>query len=252
MNIDKFVNDDYCILTLRGEFDTFYVPSLQEEVESLLDNGISHLILNLRLVKFINSTALGAIIKFHRLCSAAQGQLVIAHPSAFVKDIIGKVGIDQLVPVFDDQDAAVRHIVKNLNALELEGAAPVNQESVMITFPDETRKKQVGVDKPIVGRMRNVNGERIQFVCSGEKYGLSPDQLKTLFIVGSDLHLKFQVKMFRKGFFELIAAVSEVEPSDDGVRVTARFTKISESDRTGLTQFARDLIVFKDNLPSKG
>ncbi len=37
MKIDKFVRDDYCILALKGEFDTFYVPSLQDEVQSLLD-----------------------------------------------------------------------------------------------------------------------------------------------------------------------------------------------------------------------
>ena len=55
MKIDTSNHDDYAVLTLKGEFDTFYVQSLQDEVDSLLENGISHLILNLRMVKFINS-----------------------------------------------------------------------------------------------------------------------------------------------------------------------------------------------------
>ena len=32
MKIDKTLNDDYAILTLKGEFDTFYCPALMHEV----------------------------------------------------------------------------------------------------------------------------------------------------------------------------------------------------------------------------
>lgn len=258
MKIDKSVRDDYCVLTLKGEFDTFYVPSLQEEVDSLLENGIAHLVLNLRLVKFINSTALGAIIKFHKLCKAASGELVVAHPSAFVGDVMRKVGIDQLVPVYDDEEQAIKHVIKSLNALELAGAVPVNQEKVLITFPDETRNKQIS-DKPfslsgsprtLVGSMGNVNGDRLQFLWSGSKIGFSQDQAKQLFFVGGDLNLKFQVKMFKKGYFELLGKVTEVEPAgDDAVRVTAKFAAITEGDREALTQFAEDMEFLKQQLP---
>ncbi|MBK8977896.1 MAG: STAS domain-containing protein [Planctomycetes bacterium] len=250
MKIDKYVQDDYCILTLKGEFDTFYVPSLQEEVESLLENGVAHLALNLRLVKFINSTALGAIIRFHKLCKAANGELVIAHPSNFVRDIVTKVGIDQIVPVFDEQEAAVKHLIKNLNELELAGAVPVNQEKVLISFPDETRQRQTG-GKPLIGSMGNVNGDRIQFLWSGQKRGVSQDQMRQLFFTGSDVHLKFQVKMFKKGYFELLGKVREVEAAgDDAVRVTAGFVAISDVDREALTQFAEDMEFLKRQLPN--
>ncbi len=251
MRIDKSLFDEYAVLTLKGEFDTFYVPNLQDEMETLLDNGIGHIVLNLRLVKFINSTALGAIIKFHKLCKAANGELVIAQPSAFVRDIVGKVGIDQLVPIFDDEEQAKKHIVKCLNELELAGAVPVNQEKILISFPDETRKKQIGGQKTLVGTMCNVNGERLQFLWSGAKLGISPDQAKQLFFVGSDARLKFQVKMFKKGYFELDGEVTEVESADDqDVRVTTKFKKISSGDRDALSQFAEDMEFLKRQLPS--
>ncbi|MCC6783474.1 MAG: STAS domain-containing protein [Planctomycetes bacterium] len=250
MKIDKFVRDDHCILALKGEFDTFYVPSLQDEVQSLLDGGVTHVILNLRLVKFINSTALGAIIRMHKLCKAANGELVVAQPSAFVRNVIGKIGIDQLVPIYDEEDQAVKHVIKALNALELAGAAPVNQEKVMITFPDEIRNKQIGGVRTLLGTMGNVNGERIQFLFHGEKAGIPADKAKALFFKGSDLNLKFQVKMFKKGYFELLGKVSEVEDADDGgQRVTVRFVAISDSDRTALTQFAEDMEFLKRQLP---
>jgi hypothetical protein len=58
MKIDKAVNDDYTVLTLKGEFDTFYCPALMQEVETLVERGVNHLVLDMRLVRFINSTAL--------------------------------------------------------------------------------------------------------------------------------------------------------------------------------------------------
>lgn len=250
MKIDKFVRDDYCILALKGEFDTFYVPSLQDEVQSLLDSGVAHVILNLRLVKFINSTALGAIIRMHKLCKAANGDLIVAQPSPFARNVIAKIGIDQLVPIYDDEEQAVKHVIKALNALELVGAAPVNQEKVMIAFPDETRNKQIGGAKTLLGTMGNVNGERIQFLWNGDKHGIPAEKGKTLFFKGSDLNLKFQVKMFKKGYFELLGRVSEVEDAGDGnVRVTVKFVAITDSDRMALTQFAEDMEFLKRQLP---
>ena len=88
MRIDRSVSDDYATLTLKGEFDTFYCTPLLEEVEDLLERGVNHMILNMRLVKFINSTALGAVIKAHKRCRAEDGELVIAHPSPFVRDVM--------------------------------------------------------------------------------------------------------------------------------------------------------------------
>jgi anti-anti-sigma factor len=63
MHISVEPRDDHAILHLRGEFDTYYVPLLQKEIDDLAKAGIVRVVLNLRLVKFINSTALGAIIK---------------------------------------------------------------------------------------------------------------------------------------------------------------------------------------------
>nr|MBP8300847.1 STAS domain-containing protein [Planctomycetota bacterium] len=144
MKIDKTLNDDYAILTLKGEFDTFYCPALMQEVEDLLERGVNHLVVDMRLVKFINSTALGAVIKAHKRCRAESGELVIAQPSPFVRDVITKVGIDKLITMYDSEGDAVKAIIKHLNQKELAGDAPVDQEKVLITFTDEIRNKMIG------------------------------------------------------------------------------------------------------------
>lgn len=252
MKIDKSQHDDYATLTLKGEFDTFYCPALMEEVEDLVERGINHLILDMRLVKFINSTALGAVIKAHKRCRADGGELVVAQPSPFVRDVMTKVGIDKLIDLYATEQEATKAIIKHLNQRELASDAPV-EEKVLVSFPDDTRNQMLGGKKILIARMANVDGNKVQFLWNGTKAGLSADQSKQLFYVGGDLNLKFQVKMIKKSYFELLATADSVEPAGETgtVRVTAKFKKIADADREALGQFASDMAFLKTQLPEK-
>lgn len=251
MKIDKSLFDDYAILTLKGEFDTFYVPMLQQEVEDLVERGISHLILDMRLVKFINSTALGAIIKVHKRCKAEGGELVLSQPSNLVRDVVRKVGIDKLVAMYETENEAQKAIIKHLNQRELTGEAPVDQAKVLVSFDDDVRNKMIGGKKALLGSMANVDGHKVTFLFSGQKAGISSDQAMQLFFKDSKVHLKFQVKMIKKSFFEVEAKVGSTEPADGGVRVMAEITRISDADRGALDQFADDMAFLKHQLPGK-
>lgn len=249
MNIDTSLQDDHAILTLKGEFDTFHCPRFQEEIEDTLERDISFIVLNLRLVKFINSTALGAIIKASKMCKADEGELVLCAASSFVKDIVTKLGIDQMVPLFDDEDTAVRHVIKTLNAREMASSGPVREEKVLISFPDDARNQQIGGKKALVGTMSSVDGEKVRFLFDGSRHNIDAEQAKKLFYKG-DLHLKFQVKLIKKGHFEVTAEVQDAESaSDNNVRVTATFRKIKQSERDALAQFAADMEFLKRQLP---
>ncbi len=204
----------------------------------------------MRLVKFVNSTALGGIIKIHKLCKAEGGALVVAKPSSFVRDVIGKVGIDQLVPVFGEEEEAVKHLIKDLNSKEFSKDAPVNQEKILIAFPDETRNQQIGGKRTLVGTMCNVDGNRLQFQWDAGKLSMTQDQAKQLFFNGSEAYLKFQVKMFKKGYFEVLGKVEAVESvDDDSIKVSCSYASITEGDQTALTQFADDMAFLKRQLP---
>ena len=98
--------EGFTVLHLRGEFDTFYCSLLHKEIDSLVAAGVVHVVLNLRLVKFINSIALGAIVKASKGLTAVDGQLVISRPSSFCRDIIDAVGLERVVPVHDTDEEA--------------------------------------------------------------------------------------------------------------------------------------------------
>jgi len=253
MKIDKLLHEDYAILTLKGEFDTFYCPLLQTEVEDLVERGISHLILDLKQVKFINSTALGAIIKVHKRCKAEMGELAISQPSTFVRDVIRKVGIDKLIPMYETEPEAIKAINKSLNQRELSGDAPVDSEKVMIGFPDDTRRQMIGTKiKTLLGKMANVDDHRIQFTWNGSKHGLTPDQTRQLFFKDGELLLRFQVRMIKRSFFEVHARVTAAENTNDGgIKVTAAISQVSDADKAALGQFAEDMAYLKRQLPGK-
>ena len=97
MHISVEPKDDHAFLHMRGEFDTYYVPEMQREIDALIKTGIVRVALNLRFVKFINSTALGAMIKASKLLAGKGGRLVVARPSPFCRDIFGKVGLDRVI-----------------------------------------------------------------------------------------------------------------------------------------------------------
>jgi anti-sigma B factor antagonist/stage II sporulation protein AA (anti-sigma F factor antagonist) len=258
MKIDKSLHDDYATLTLKGDFDTFYCPALMQEVDALIDRGVSMLILDMHVVKFINSTALGAVIKAHKRCRAEGGDLVVAQPSAFVKNVMKSVGIDKLIGMHETLAEATKAIVKQLNQRELAGTGTADHEKVLITFPDEVRNRMIPRQqlvhtgtKSLVGQMANVDGDRVQFTWSFEKASMSAEQGKELFFSGSDAHLKFQVKLIKKSYFEVDAVIANAEATADGMRVTAHFKKIADGDRDALAQFAADMAFLKRQLPGK-
>ena len=106
MHIKAEPRENYTVLHLRGEFDTFYCPLLQAEIDSLTAAGVNNIALNLRLVKFINSTAMGAIIKASKSLKATGGKLTISRPSAFCRETLSKVGLERVVPIFDSDESA--------------------------------------------------------------------------------------------------------------------------------------------------
>ncbi len=116
MKIDTSLHDDYAVLALQGEFDNSSCPILLEEVDSLAGAGVQHLIVDMGSVQFINSTALGAIITAQARCKGRGGDLVVDRASPFVCDIAGKLGVDQVVPMYDTEQEATDHIIEALNS----------------------------------------------------------------------------------------------------------------------------------------
>jgi anti-anti-sigma factor len=270
MHISVEHGENYATIHLRGEFDTYYVSHLQTQVEELAEGGVPHVILNLRLVRFINSTALGAIIKASKTLAAKDGRLVVAKPSPFCRDIIQKIGLDRVVPIFDSDEEAVAGLFDAAaGAGKSSGAVPDEDESSVLftpTDPDRiehflssTRRFKPGVVNPVhshqfgknwtgVGRMSALDEGGLHFTWTGGDTGLDSFGMGQLLAIGTELKVKFRLPLFKKGFCEAMAAVTEVEERTDGVKIGASFSSIDEKTLGAVRQYAEDLKLIRDEV----
>lgn len=277
MHITVEPRDHYTILHLRGEFDTFYCKFLEREVDALVKAGSVHVALNLRLVKFINSTALGQIIKTSKLLGSHHGKLVLLRPSQFCRDIIEKVGIDRVVPIYASDEEAAAALAANLapinkghNPADLTGG---DESAVLFSPADESRVEHFisedlrkGVAIPFdpksgkagkggwngIGRMASLDRNGLRFTWGGGNTGLTAFEMAQFLAIGTELRLKFSLSLLKKGMVEAVVTVTEVEERPDSVKVRARFSKLDDDVRKAIEQYSQDLAYLKSELREPG
>jgi anti-anti-sigma factor len=270
MQVTVEPRDNFTILHLRGEFDTFYCALLQKEVDGLIASGVNRVTLNLRLVKFINSTALGAIIKASKILAANGGKLVVSRPSVFCKDIMEKVGLDRVVPLFDSDEAAGAALLadkgsagKGKLAEEIEDDTailftPTDPKRVEHFIPEAQRSAKAnpvhghsfGGNWRGVGRMSALDSESLRFTWNGGATGLTPFEMGQMLSLGTDLSVKFRLPLLQKGHCEAVVTVSEVEERPDGVKLAASFSQIEPDTLAAVKQYAADMAFLKKELRS--
>ena len=106
MKLEKHRYEDVIILKFTGEFDTFNLPAFSERIDRMIASGDNQFVLDLRLLKFINSAALGYLIKTRKALTEADGGMVLARPSKFVKKTLTTLGLDDVFQMFDSVEGA--------------------------------------------------------------------------------------------------------------------------------------------------
>lgn len=208
------------VLTLKGEFDSFVTGAFTREIENCLQEGAHSIVLNMRLVKFVNSTALGSMIKARKLCLAAHGNLVVSQAAPAVREAMESLGLDRLFQLFDDDDAALAAL-EGGGAVDLEGEG---ESTVMIYVPESSR--------PQIARIKRLDADTIDCRLAVPAGSLT---------AGRSLRLKFRLPLYRKEYFDLGARIERTEDLGGGAVVSARFERVSEQDRADIQRFLDDM-----------
>lgn len=269
MHISVEHGDNYATIHLRGEFDTYYCKHLQDQIDALAKGGITRVILNLRLVRFINSTALGGIIKGSKSLTAKGGRMVISKPSKFCREIIEKVGVDRVVPIFDEDEDAVRALFADAAATtKAAKTGPVDDDSTVLFSPTDPARiehfltqtqryksavtasvgHQFGAQWNGYARMAGVDERGLRFTWNGGDTGLDVFAMGQLLSIGTELKVKFRLPLFKTGHCDAMAVVSEVEEREGGVKIGAAFSKIDDKTLAAVRQYSSDLKFLKDEL----
>ena len=209
------------LLTLKGEFDSFVTNAFGNEIAKIQAEGVHRIVLNMAQVKFVNSTALGAVVKARKNCRSAQGDVIISSPSQTVRDAMDSLGLDRLFSICEDDMSAIQAI-EGAQSIELDDES---DSTVMIHVPDSPR--------PIVARLKRLEQSGLECRLSG----MPPVK----FTDGRELRLKFRLPLYRREYFEIMALVDRVEPSAGGTTLGVRFTDMADEDRRAIESFVADM-----------
>jgi anti-sigma B factor antagonist len=97
------------IVALEGELDLGRAPSLKWALVDAVDAGYRQLVVDLSLVNFMDSTALGVLVGVNRsLDVGARMAIVCVHPN--VSKIFELSGMDGAFAIYKTRDEALAHV----------------------------------------------------------------------------------------------------------------------------------------------
>ncbi len=240
MKIQRTVLDQgVACLALTGDFDAFAANPFLEQVEAIVQAGTLNVVINLRLVLFINSTAVGSLIKARKRLRGLGGDLVFSEVSVRVKETFDLLGIGQLIRSYPSDDEAA----KALRATGPETIDVPAENAVLVRFNDAAMQKRYTTVGG-VAKMASLEENSITFTSVGET---------SLFPAGAAMRAKFRLPLFMRAYyFDFPCSVRKVEKTKDGVKVTAEFGDIVEEDRKAIAQFVRDLRLLREEVRGGG
>jgi len=220
MKLIKEIRDNAAILTLKGEFDSFVCTPFVEQMKLLFESNIKFLIVDLRLVLFINSTAIGTLVKVHKEAKANGGQLVLCRPSNFVNSVLDSLGLLELFKIADDPDSALKDLGASSDGMDMSG-----ENSVMMKFE--------GTKDTCVAKLTSLEENNM---------GLKVPEPKVEIAEGALSDVKFRLPLFRKGhYFEATVKIDKATKESDGLQLSCSFDKIKDDDQKSIAQFVNEM-----------
>ena len=97
------------IVTISGDIDAFDLRTFTTAIDESLAASERGVILDLSRLEFVNSTALGHVMKAHRVMKSRGGALVLAAPSEYIARTLASIGLEDEFTVRASVDEAIGH-----------------------------------------------------------------------------------------------------------------------------------------------
>ncbi|MEH2329938.1 STAS domain-containing protein [Nostoc sp.] len=99
------------VLELSGILDGIRGNELRREVSSILTNGVEILLIDMKEVKFIDSSGLGALVSAMQMTRTANSKLFVCSISEQVRMLFELTKMDRIFQTFADQDEFNRQVL---------------------------------------------------------------------------------------------------------------------------------------------
>lgn len=241
MEILSATEEGIRFLGFVGAFDTPEVDGFQAHVDGAIDEQIFKVVINLGQMSFINSTALGALIRAQKRLNQYGGDLALAEPSAFASGVFKTLGIDRKIKTFKSEAEAVEY----MKSVGSEGVGVEGEQQVSFSFVDRAQTAVAG-DDARVGLLKAIGEIMISF----QWENLDNLDVDKMFVPNAPLKLRFQLPLYHEThLFTADATVVSASITAGGrVSVQAKFVNLKDVERRAIQQFVRDLRYLKGEL----
>jgi len=95
------------VVTVGGRVDSAAAPDLEKTLQGLVENRRNQLVIELADVEYMSSAGLRALVSALKAAKKGGGDLIIARPSARVREVIDLAGLTSIFTMHDDTLEAV-------------------------------------------------------------------------------------------------------------------------------------------------
>jgi anti-anti-sigma factor len=285
MKVERKRWEDVTILSFVGEFDAFNLPTFSQKIDSLVEQGECKMVFNLRLLTFINSSALGYLLKVKKRCQELGGDLTLVSPSKFIKKTLLTLGLQEVFGIYETDEDGVLSFQRPQGAkkAKISGEESGKDEkltganAIMFQVVDEEGKSLYGSSgrgsgpvqagqlgtTHLVGHITNLTESTLEFRFdvppAGPKHlvPIHQENFESAVHPGTRLHVKFRQPFAMKSYyFEITALVLGVSKGEGDnphrASVSIEFREMKPEDRQAIGDFVRDLRKFREILGKGG
>ena len=100
------------ILDVKGEIDVYTAPQFKEAVNSILDAGQKHLLINMAGVTYMDSSGFGALLSATKRLKPKGGTVNLVKCNSAIDRILRITRLNTIFATFENLDEAVQAIQK--------------------------------------------------------------------------------------------------------------------------------------------
>lgn len=231
MEIRHNVEDNILVLTLSGDFDTTEVDYFEGSIATAVDAGQFLVVLDMADLGFVNSTALGALIRAQKQLAQYGGFLAACGASATVEKTFNLLELQRRIPLHDTLDSAKAWLAE-------QGPESVTGGGEAVEF------LVLGAEESFGTRARRGSIEEIR----EEGISVAFENLEGLDVEsacppGATAKLSFRIPLYHPTHvFNVEAAITGHEQvGRETVILRTEFTEISDTERAAVSQYVKDL-----------
>lgn len=259
MKLDIAQEGDVTVAEFDGEFDAFNLAPTAKRIDELIETGDARLVFNLRRLSFINSSALGYLIKARKKAQAAGGDVVLAQPSNFFRKTLVTLGLDKIFCVYETTDDGVRHYTGKLAAPGADLGDEVDETLTGANAILFSMVPPIGT-KRYVGRITSLysNGLKFRWEVPGWTRDFRPPLSTANFDKemhpGRKMRIKFRQPFMVQGhYFEMDATIALINRDvlDDGRNeaiFSVRYEGARSEDLDLLKRFVDDMAELRSEI----